>query len=250
MWESAKALLGLVVIVCLPGSLIVWALDRVDLATRLGFTIPCLVASGLLAWMSYRKGKVPDFLRRLVRHPFERDGLCFGIVPDVEGGRFRLNVYYQNRFEGRCFARVMIQPSQEFLLNRRPISSMLLKIECDGGAFGVARFPLAIPADLQGRSQAFDVSASVMRPERARCHTPVSCVGREVVEPKPAALAMLSTVAFAFIGHISIHYPSQTKYRVRLPIGVADSVVENSSATIETLWRPGDPTPAEMSARP
>src|SRR5262249_3984613 len=141
-----------------------WMIDGTTWLSRAGFPAMTAAALGLLFWSLTRKDKFPDLLRKACGGYFERDGFCFAIIPVASNCQSRVDVYFQSRFERNSRAQVVIRPSRQFFLNRRPIESLTVEIECAGGAYGVARVPWAVPARFQGKKQSFDVGAHVEYP--------------------------------------------------------------------------------------
>jgi hypothetical protein len=236
MGESAKAVLALVMIIGMLGSVLAWMMDGSTWRSLAGFPTMALGALAILLWSLTRKDKFPDLLRKACGGYFERDGFCFAIIPVASEGQCRLDVYFQNRFERDCRAQVVIRPSQQFFLNRRPIESLTVEIECEGGAYGVARVPWAVPARLQGKKQSFDVGAHAEYPSgrgamiRYRDGVHVGTAKRDV-------WSGILTLSGAVGGVVVLAQPA--KLKLTLPKRVAETVPEDSRIWIETLWRPG-----------
>ena len=239
MGESAKAVLALVVIVGLVGSLMAWwTMDTVNWPARLGFPTAGLASLGLLLWAVMRRDKAPDFLRQVAGSYFENGGFCFAIVPAIRERTYRLDIYYQNRYERPCRARVIMQPSLQFFLNRRPIGSITVAIECGGGSFGVASVPWAVPGAFQGKKQSFDIGADVKYPlghgAMLRYRDGLQVGGAN--EPTWVAI---TTLAGALGGILVLYKPAKCTFE--LPSDVEETVPEEAPILFETLWRPGDP---------
>jgi hypothetical protein len=236
MGGSGKSLLALVMIIGMIGSVFAWMTDGATWRPKAAFPAIALGAFAILLWQLLRKDKVPDLLRKTCGNYFERDGFCFMIAPAAFKGEGRLDVYFQNRFERPCRAQVAIRPSQQFFLNRRPIEMLTIEIECEGGAFGVAHVPWAVPAKLQGKKQSFDVGAHTEYPSgrgamiRYRDGLRVGTAKRDV-------WSGILTMSGAVGGVVVLAQPA--KIKLVLPKGIAETVAEDAPISIETLWRPG-----------
>ena len=235
MGESAKAVLALVMIIGMICSVFAWMTDGATWRPLVGFPALTLGALGILLWSLTRKDKFPDLLRQSCGAYFERDGFCFAILAAAANGECRLDVYFQNRFDRARRAQVMLRPSQQFFLNRRPIETLTVEIDCPGGAYGVARVPWAVPAKLQGKKQSFDVGAHVEYPSgrgtmvRYRDGVPVGTAKRDI-------WSGILTVSGAVGGMVVFSQPA--KIKLMLPKKVAETMPEDALIMIETLWCP------------
>lgn len=243
MSESAKAVLALVVVIGVILGALAW-LDGWAWWARAACPMIALGAIGILVWAQTRKDKAPDFLAQKFMAPdfsgrsrvcyFERDGFCFAFEPVASESQFRLDVYFQNRFERHCRAQVLVEPSEQFFLNRRPIAPLAVEIECEGGAYGVAKVPFGVPARFQGMEQLFDVSAHVDYPSgrgamiRFRDGFRVFTFKRDVW----SILQLLGALIFVVL------LKKPAKLELNLPQGVAETIPENSPIWVKTLWRP------------
>lgn len=235
MGESGKAVLALLMIVGMIGTVMAWMTDGAPWPALAGFPALAVGSLGVLLWSLMRKDKYPDLLRQRCGGYFERDGFCFAIVPAAEEGQARLDVYFQNRFENPCQAQVVIRPSQQFFLNRRPIEMLTVEILCEGAAFGVASVPWAVPAKYQGKKQSFDIGAGVEYPAGRGAmgrYRDGLRVGKAGSRPWSGVLTLSGAVA----GIVVLHQPA--KIRVQLPRGVAEDVPEDATIRVETLWMP------------
>jgi hypothetical protein len=178
------------------------------------------------------------YLRQIAGSYFETGGFCFAILHAIRERTCRLDIYYQNRYERPCRARVIMQPPQQFLLNRRPVGSITLAIECEGGAFGVARIPWAVPGALQGKKQSFDIGADVEYPSGHGAMLRFRD-GMQVGGAKREGWITITTLAGALGGIIVLSRPA--KWTIRLPSGVDETVPKEAPILFATLWRPGDP---------
>ena len=96
---------------------------------------------------------------------FNRGGFCFAFKPVAVDGVFYLLAYFQNQAERPCRGRIALRPARQFLMNRRPIETIHLEIDCEPAAFGIAKVAVPLPLVVQGKDQAFEVGASVEYPQ-------------------------------------------------------------------------------------
>ena len=247
MGQSVQAILQLFTLALTITGILAWGAprhpDRVVWALRLG----CPIGVALFAWMfvrvKNRRENLPDLLAQAFGRGryFERDGLCFAFRPVLTtDGRCWMQVYFQNRYERPCVARIVLRPpSRTFWIGRWPMQAIDVTVECDGAAFGVHRTPWPVPFKLQGRTAKFDTACRARYPqgrgrllrfrEGARTGVPGSDLGA-------AAMAL----GAAAVGSLYISRPA--RWRVRLPKGVADGVMPGAIASTEILWRPDLPT--------
>jgi hypothetical protein len=241
MGESLKAVIALVTIVAGIAAGVLWfggarmpASEKMIIAIVSTFVF--IAGAALLAFAQFRKDKAPDLLAVVSKPYFERDGLCFAIVPVVEAGQCWYQIFFQNRLERPCETRIVVRPSQKsFRLKRIDFPTIDITIPCEGGAFGVARLLVPIPEMLQGKMLAFEIGAHTdyaNGPGQMLRYRSGLQVGR-VSQAVSAAL----TVGLLFTGTIYTSRPAS--WRIRLPVGVR-SDGEPQPYDVQHLWRPGD----------
>jgi hypothetical protein len=195
-----------------------------------------LLSVALLVWAMRRPDRAPDFLRQLGMPAFEMKGLRFSIVPDQIEDRWRLNVFFQNRYDRPCRGHVVVRTSKGFWMNRPDARTFVFAVDCEGGGFARAAMEVGVPVALQGQKQSFDVAAKIEYPNgrgrmlRFRDGLAVGKAGGD-------AFRIGLTVAAAATGSIVLSKPAQ--FKIVFPRGVRD-VIETSEVTYESLWRPGD----------
>jgi hypothetical protein len=238
MTERRKILVALVIIFFPIGALFAWVgnVDGISRAwvwlMRTVFPLGTALALLYLLRAFFRRDKAPDLLRALHARYFERNGFCFAVLPGEREGRFFLDLYFQNRFARRCLALVVIKPSEKFLLTREPIPPISVKIECEGGAFGVCRVPWSVPESLQGKLQSLDVAARAKYPDRR---------GKLLRFRDGITVGPPVTVSrWRYVGLITGLLRSPARAEIRLPVGTALSDADPLDTQVETLWRPGD----------
>jgi hypothetical protein len=237
MTTNKRGLSQLSLLVAVTCAIWVWAFPRsADTTVWILRLLAPLVATLLLFLLirdELREDDLPDLIRQIVRKCFERDGLCFAFVPTVADGICWMNVYYQNRFENACTARIVLQPESK----SKPPSPLLgidARVECGGGAFGVLNIPWPIPADLQGRAMRFEVGCEISYPT-GRGKTLRYREGLSVGSPG-GGLGAVETAALLLVG---IHYISHpASLSLALPSGVVEAIPAELGPTRETLWQP------------
>jgi hypothetical protein len=175
-----------------------------------------------------RRDLAPDHLGRCNGPIFERDGFCFTISLDREDGRATFTMMYQSRFTGRSVAQVALRPSGSSLAVYSP------RIECGPAAFGVAKFPAAIPARHQGKLVSFDIGADVDYPisqgREVRLHPGRAVRHNSQFSRLPAASWTLPVWPFEII------LIKVATMGLRLPMGVKDELANNECGHAEELW--------------
>lgn len=122
-----------------------------------------VVFLGLFIWAFLRASEEPDLLRETGLPYFEREGLCFSILPHVERGRGQVVLAYQNRYSMPCGAAFLLRPSAESAA--LGLKRLRMQVHCDGGGTGMAAFQWAIPQALAGQTVELAVGATVEYPE-------------------------------------------------------------------------------------
>lgn len=238
MGESAKSLLALVIIVGVLVSAIALTDGQFYWPVDIGVTAATALCVLALLWSMFRRDKAPDFLRQAFGGYYERAGFTFACALHQRGELLYLAIYFQNRYERACRAQVILQAKEGFAFLRRTVESLVIPIECEGGAFGVSLVPWGIPHSRQGTVQTLEVAAYVEYPygrgKMLRFRDGAN-VGNATVD----AWKTVGTVIAAMGGTIVIHRPAQL--RLTLPVGVATEIDGDARITSQTLWRPGSP---------
>lgn len=245
MRELVKILCVVVLLFGAPLSMLTWFDDKLDFPTPLilflkyGGPILCALAVGLFLKIHFRADDVPDYLGPRVGVYFNRDGFCFGIVPTVADGVCIFEVYFQNQYEKRSVGRCALRPARGFFLGRAKMESIIVEVNCEPAAFGVARVAVPLPAMLKGRRQSFEVGASVEYPDgkgrRLRFGDGITLRANSNFGN---AFGVGLTVAGALTGQIV--YSSPATVTIDLPSGVAEDVTDGARpSTVDTLWTLG-----------
>jgi hypothetical protein len=244
---NLKALVILAFVICIFAFFAVWIIPLIWIVPgptsttlwgwRIGLGMGIIATGFILCRADARKEKLPDLLAKTISDfqyegdylegdYFERDGLCFAPVVQVKDGVCWIAMFFQNRYARPCTARVELRKSWIGPKNLPPINADL---SCPGGAFGVCRFPYAVPAQCQGRRCWFEVYATTSYPEGKgellRFHSP-----RQAGE---AAVTTFFTLA-----------PGPNHCRIHLPHGVKADIGAAINPTTEILWQPDLPTNA------
>jgi hypothetical protein len=249
MGESGKALLALGFMTFALAGAVLWveipASPAVTWSARLGCPVAAFICLGILLWAHFRKDRAPDFLKQQFGQSFEQSGFCFHIACTTEGSIALLTLYFQNRYERECDARVVVTPSRGFWLNRPSGGTVAVDLICQGGAFGVTRVPWGIPHQYQGKTGSFDVAAAVRYPEgrgRMLRFRDGLAVGKTTLDGWQVTL----TVAGLLAGKVVMQKPA--KFKMTFPAAVSTEARDDWPVTTETLWRPGDHEPRQVAS--
>lgn len=208
--------------------------------TRFVAPVVMVTAVGVVIRSALRPDSAPDYLKAIVGRAFECEGLCFSVVPDVEGDVAELHVFWQNRFARRCELTITLQRMALFALSRRSLETLAATIGCEGGAFGVTRIPVGVPTKLQGRKKPFEIAASVRYPEgrgemlRFRAGQQVSSEGSR------AAVGTAATFLGPY-GLVLTGLMPRRRMRLRYPKDVRETAPVSAHPRTEIFWAPGDP---------
>jgi hypothetical protein len=176
-----------------------------------------------------RSDIAPDYLGRSSGPVFERDGLCFTVSLDAEGDFAMFTVMYQNRYDRPLAAYIALRPVGSGVATLSP------RINCGPAGFGVAKFPVAIPARHQGTKVALEIGASVEYP-RGKGREVRFFAGRPVQNdaefrdlplknrPLPGSVKKRNLMLTA------------TTIRLALPRNVAEYVPDEEKGHAEELW--------------
>jgi hypothetical protein len=245
MNESAKSLLALLILVCLGASVLGWTTRGINGVPNSAFWMRAsgvllVPAIALLVWADFRRDRAPDLLRKWVgKKYFEQNGFCFAILPSVDRGCFAWQVLFQNRYERACKAMVAFRRASLFDMGKGDLADVRLEIDCDGGAFGVATVPYAVPPECQGKKLRFDLIAFNRYPGgkgRMLRFRQGMRVGRRHKSEADAAVTALSILA------LHPHFTHSAQLRMKMPNDVSDTAVGEMQQRI--IWRPGDAVPA------
>ena len=124
-------------------------------------------------------------------------------------------------------------------LGRAKIETITFEIPCQSAAFGVARIPIPIAKELQGKRQSFEVGASVDYPEgRGRRVRYFDGIFLRTNAKFGNSFGTALVVAGALTGSIVMTRPAKTT--VLFPAGVAEEYSRDPSGNVYELeaWRP------------
>lgn len=255
MGQNTRQLLQLILIVCAFTAVIVWAAPLIPSTGVLAIRIFAPIATIAMSWVVYKvsrmPGKYPDHLAAIRRRYFERTGLAFAPRFEINNGVAFLCFYFQNRYEREVYATMVMQPGlRSFRYARHPLPVMSMAVRCPGGGFGVARLPMEIPANLQGRKVRFEVAADIKYPSR-RGKLLHQRGGLRVGPTSRLSQGrrLLDTLAVAlFFGIIHEHRPAGLS--LVLPSQVSDQPADRQRG-LELLWQPpaaADASPPRLAA--
>lgn len=244
MGESTKAVCGLLMIVGIIAAAMAWVDDRPGATTwafRIGGIVLTLAALFAILKLHSRADLARDYLRETVGTYFNRDGFCFGVEAVADRGVAYMLAHFQNQRDVPSVGRIALRPARGFLLGREKIETITYEIECEPAAFGVARIPMPLPEKIQGKTQAFDVGASVSYPQGKgqRLRSFYGAFLRTNAKFSKGFTTAI-TVAGAAGGAIVMSKPATVK--VELPRNVRERIPRQLIPEVKTLWTLGDPS--------
>ena len=239
MGESFKAVCSLLLIVALIAAAGGWVDDRPNATTwvlRLGGPAVALLILGFLVKLQRRPDQAPDLLRERFGTYFNRDGFCFVFVVEARDSVCFLTTFYQNHRDVPSAGQLALRPASGFFLTRPNLDTVTLNIDCEPGEFGYVQMPLRIPVKLQGKTQSFEVGASVTYPagrgKRLRFHDGLFLRANSRFGSTFRTALVLAGAAG---GAIVLTRPATIK--IALPAGVATDIDDAADAPVSRkLW--------------
>jgi hypothetical protein len=243
MGESFKAVCSILIIASMAGTAIAWLDESPSEAmkwTRIISPLVGVVALGVLLKAHFRKDIVPDYLYAFNGKYFNRGGFCFSINTSLVGGICYLEAYFQNQYDQPCMGRIALRPARGFWLTRANIDTVGFDILCDGAAFGIARIPVPLVKDVQGKKQSIEVGASVDYPQgkgrRLRFRDGIFLHTNSQFKN---AFGTTLAIAGAATGKIVLVTPATAT--IILPFNAVEEIHREIQSEIRILWKHGDP---------
>lgn len=248
--ESLKANLSLVIVVAALVTPIAWFgfENPYDISPWLRYVVPILgiIALVFLLKIHFGKDKVPNFFDDLRNPFFERNGFCFTLVTVANDGVCWLEVYFQNKYERPCEARMVVKTSFNFLVTTNKIESLNLTIPCGPAAFGVTSVPWPILQKYQGKLQRLNVGVKVKYPRgrgRILRYKDGLIVGKPNFHNKAWVHILQQLVRLCTLGMLSPSKPASAE--VLLPENVMDDLPDGLDIETKQLWQLGDDLPEQ-----
>ncbi len=171
----------------------------------------------------------PDYLAHCSGPVFERDGLCFTVSLDVEDRTATFTIMYQNRYDSPAAAYIALRPAGGSVATISP------RIKCGPAGFGVAKFPVAVPARHQGKTVTMEIGALIEYPlgkgGEVRFRN-----GRAVRQDSQFRSLPLKNRALPGNLVRCILIQTATIIRLALPSNVAEYVPDEETGHAEELW--------------
>lgn len=189
------------------------------------FSTLCLVMPIFtMIWLHRLPDLAPGFLAKMRGGPAERDGLHFVCKMEVEDSRGCMVVYYQNRYNRPCDAKISlrVQPS---LFKDTEMPKFTFNISAEGGEYGKQSMVWAIPRILQGKKANWDITAEIKYPKGRG----TLLIGRSGLETGRTSFT---------IRHGSVFV------QITTPTGVDNFLTQPAELQSKILWKMGDPLPA------
>jgi len=193
-------------------------------SVRIGTAVLGPLSLLVLFLFALKPDPVPDLFAKISGPHFGRDGVLFAFKIAPRDGICWLTIHYQNRFANRANMVVLVQPSQNFLLSRNDIPSVIVEIPCGPAAYGVVSVAMGIHRQYQGKKQLFDVGANIQYPDgtgellRNRVGAPIS-----LADIPGFGSLVLTGVQIAATGTPPLTLKSPSRVPFHLPIGVQES---------------------------
>lgn len=252
MGESFKAACALMLIVALFAAMLFWFIPEPDSTAwilRISATLLSLLLIAVLLKLHFRADLAPDYLHASRGRYFNCEGLCFSFGAELIDGVCVLETHFQNQRDKPCVARIALCRAREFWQTPAEIDTLGIEISCEAAAYGVARLPLPLPAELQGKKQSFEIAASVKYPNgkgrRLRFRDGLFLRANKQLE---TAFWAGMTVAAALGGVMVAFTPAKTT--IELPSDAAVVIPKSWQPEVITRWKLGDPPlPAESAQK-
>ena len=204
-------------------------LRNLKIASVLCFLTPIAIA----IWVSRLPDPVPDFLGTISTSFFERDGLCFLIVVEKKESHARMVLYYQNRFNNPCAAKIFVGPTAKAFTDLKGLPSFEFNFSCQSGEFGKQSFAWSIPLRFQGKKVLWDVGAQVKYPSGRG----ILLRGRNGAAVGDHLIGTGEQAVKAVVG--------VSARSARVELMMPDNIIEDrerpSDLMSETIWKFGDP---------
>ena len=237
--EIVKGLALFAIVVGIFASAFAWALPDVGWPYRLGGPVVAVTGFGTFFWAHYRRDLAPDFLSEQFATYFDQNGFCFALLADVHKGFGVLRLYFQNRHERSCNARVAARPKQALfgLWKEATMDAVMFNVACPPAGYGVVTLPVSFAPDARGRDVTLQVGASVQYPQRRgrtlRFRDAITLRTDAEFDDKLAAVAIAAVLVTGGIGWYS---PAMTT--VTVPLNAAEPP-SGAEPFTEIIWQLG-----------
>ena len=201
--------------------------------------VVCLGSIVLLVWLGRRKDHAPDYLKQMFKQRYDCAGLGLAAETDAADGIGYFNIYFQNRFERACQAKVVIKRSHGLALTEKARVCVSAILSCPGGAFGVARVPLAVPTKHQGRNRRFELTVEVSYTSGQGKQLRFG-KGKTVGGAGASGTVVIFAALLGGIAGAAAIAGRAARFTMRYPQGVAEQLPGDITIDTEILWQPGD----------
>lgn len=249
MGESFKAVSALLLIVASFVTIFGWMSDGTGWVTwllRIGSPAVAITALCAILALQFRRDMAPDFLAASCGNYFNRNGFCFAFSIHTINGTSKLLVWFQNQYEGECVGRIALRPAQGFFHTRPSIEPVAVQISCEGGAFGTASLPLAVPAKYHGKQLSFEVGAAseYSRGHGRRLRFRDGIFLRANADFGDTFRTTITAIG-ALAGGVVLTRPATVTLRIPPEIDLEPQPPQ--SCRTVTHWKLGDPIPAKFT---
>ncbi len=210
--------------------------ERIAKTVSLVVVIACL---SQLIVLHLRSDEEVDYLSRLTKRYFNRDGLCFALTSEVIDSTYCLKLYVQNQFDRPCVGRIALHPKKFPFLAPVELSTIVFNVSCEPAGFYLATMPIPVPKRYQGTPQTFDIGASVEYPEgqgnRVRFRDGLYIRTNDKFEGTQSPLLSIGGL---FLGMVL--YMKSATCHFSLPTNVHDELTGVVQPSLQMIWKLGD----------
>jgi hypothetical protein len=204
-------------------------LRNLRIASVIFFFTPIAIA----IWVSRIPDPVPDFLAKISTRFFERDGLCFLFTVEEKESCARMVLYYQNRFDKPCTAKIFIGPTAKAFTNLKGFPTFEFNLSSQSAEFGKQSLAWSIPVHFQGKKVLWDMAVQVKYPSgrgalmRGRNG---ATVGDHIIGSGDQAVKAVTGVS-----------AKSARVELMMPDKIIKVPTNSSGLMRETIWKLGDP---------
>jgi hypothetical protein len=210
---------------------------------RIVSAICFLAPIAITLWVARLPDPVPDFLGKISKNFFERDGLCFLFTVEKSEPHARMVLYHQNRFDKPCNARIVIGPTPKAFADLEGLPRFEFSVSSQSAEFGKQSLAWSVPSRFQGTSVLWDVAAQVKYPSgrgvllRGRNG---ANVGDHLISTGEEAVKAVTGLVLG-AAHLNSSSGRSARVELIIPKGVASDPKQPSDLLNEMIWKLGDP---------
>ncbi len=243
MNEFIKAISVIVFLFATIPAVLFWSVDHPnprEIQGRIWCTSLSVLSLGVAVVFILRKDRAPDYLKQYDSFYRQQNGLAFSLqgVQSVDTGDF-LMVLFQNQYAQPCDFRFAARPSRRSPAQKANMPIIRSQMACPGGAFGVARIPMAIPAKCAGERIHLEIGATVRYPHgkgkqlRFQHHGSIG-LNDKFTNRLQTALTILGALGGSLI------WQTPERFEFTAPESLAPPQEQPAKTHLKVLWQYGD----------